>query len=289
MAADEMGVAGRQTLRALALLSPAAVLQALLLIVPMTLVLPMAFDAPLAGTIGLRGDWTLANFTRLAGRPLYQASFMNSLISSLLVVACSISIGFAVAWMIARQTDPRKLNFMILGVLASMQVDLVLRIFGLIALMGDAGTINRTLGHFGLSPLPLMYNTFGVVAGLSQVSIPIVALALIGPLRQLDPAQIEVARSLGAGTARILRTIVFPWAAPALLGTGILVFALAISSYIVPALMGGGRMPTLAVQLYSQVMGAGSWQFGAAIATLLFVVANLAMLANVRLAGSDRQ
>lgn len=285
MVTETAKAGGGDTARVLALLGPAAVLQAVLLIIPMAFVLPMAFDRPLPGPIGVRGDWTFVNFARLATSQLYRTALVNSLVSAVLVVICALIIGFAVAWVIARQTNSRRVNLMILTVLASMQVDVVLRLFGLITLMGDAGSINRVLGQLGLSPLPLMFNDFGVVAGLTQVSIPIVVLALVGPLRQLDPALIEVARSLGAGTGRILWNIVLPWIAPALLGTGILVFALAVSSYIVPALMGGGRVPTLAMQLYGQVMGAGNWQLGAAIATVLFLVANLAMLINVCLAG----
>lgn len=265
------------------LLGPAVLLQILLVLLPVLVILPMAFDAPLPGPIGIRGDASLANFERIFTRPLYQTSLVNSLVSALLVVVASLAIGFAVAWSIARQTSARRLNLMILMVLAAMQVDLVLRLFGLVTLLGDAGTINRGLGALGLPALPLMYNRFGVVAGLTQVAVPIVALALIGPLRQLDPALIEVARSLGSGTGRILRTIVLPWIAPALAGTAILVFALAVSSYIVPVLLAGGRVPTLAMQLYDQIMGVGNWQLGAAIATILFVVANLAILVNLRL------
>lgn len=277
------GIASRGTAWTIILLGPAVLLQILLVLLPIIIILPMAFDAPVPGPIGVRGDARLVNFERILTRPLYQISMINSFVTALLVVGVSLVIGFAVAWTVARQTSAVRLNLMILTVLAAMQVDLVLRLFGLVTLLGDAGTINRTLGALGLPALPLMYNRFGVVAGLTQVAIPIVALALIGPLRQLDPALIEVARNLGAGTGRILRTIVLPWIAPALGGVTILVFALAVSSYIVPALLAGGRVPTLAMQLYDQIMGVGNWQLGAAIATILFLVANLAILVNLRL------
>jgi len=271
-----------------ALLAPAAGLYLVLLVAPLALIVPLAFDRPRLGPIALRGDWSGVNFARIAGSPLYQQAVANSVLVSLAVVVLALVLGFAVAWQMARIRDPRRLNLAILAVLAALQVDLVLRLFGLVALLGDAGMINRMVQGLGGPALALMYNRLGVALGLAQLCVPIVVLTLLGALRQIDADLIDTARSLGAGTGTILRRIVLPWVAPQLAGAGLLVFGLAFSSYVVPALMAGGRVPVLAMQLYDQIMGIGNWQMGAALALVLLVVANAMILANLLLTREGR-
>lgn len=271
-----------------ALLAPAAALYLVLLVAPLALIVPLAFDRPRLGPILLRGDWSAVNFARIAGSPLYQQAVVNSVLVSLAVVALALVLGFAVAWQMARIRDPRRLNLAVLAVLAALQFDLVLRLFGLVALLGDAGMVNRNVQALGGPALALMYNRLGVALGLAQLCVPIVVLTLLGALRQIDTDLIDTARSLGAGTGTILRRIVLPWVAPQLAGAGLLVFGLAFSSYVVPALMAGGRVPVLAMQLHDQIMGIGNWQMGAALALVLLVVANAMILANLVLTREGR-
>ncbi len=272
-----------------ALIAPSAILYLLLLIAPLALIVPLAFDRPRLGPIVLRGDWSSVNFVRIATSSLYQQAVLNSVVVALAVVALALLLGFALAWQMARIRDPRRLNLAILAVLAALQVDLVLRLFGLVALLGDAGMINRMVQALGGPALALMYNRLGVTLGLAQLCVPIVVLTLLGALRQIDSDLIDTARSLGASTGTILRRIVLPWVAPQLAGAGLLVFGLAFSSYVVPALMAGGRVPVLAMQLYDQIMGIGNWQMGAALALVLLVVANAMILANLLLTREARE
>lgn len=271
-----------------ALIAPSAVLYLVLLAAPLALIIPLAFDRPRLGPIVLRGDWSGVNFARIASGSLYQQAVFNSVIVSLSVVAVALVLGFAVAWQMARIQNPRRLNLAVLAVLAALQVDVVLRLFGLVALLGDAGMINRVVQALGGPALALMYNRLGVTLGLAQLCVPIVVLTLLGALRQIDADLIDTARSLGAGTATILRRIVLPWVAPQLAGAALLVFGLAFSSYVVPALMAGGRVPVLAMQLFDQIMGIGNWQMGAALALVLLVVANAMILANLLLTREGR-
>ena len=65
---------------------------------------------------------------------------------------------------------------------------------------------------------------------------------------------------------------------PGVLAGSLLVFAIAIGSYVVPALMGGWKVLVLPIHIYQQVSEVGNWRFGAAIAVILFVSGMLASL-----------
>ena len=59
---------------------------------------------------------------------------------------------------------------------------------------------------------------------------------------------------------------------PGILSGSLLVFALSISSYIVPALMGGFRVGVLPIHIFQQVAEGARFQFGATIAVILFLL-----------------
>jgi putative spermidine/putrescine transport system permease protein len=140
-------------------------------------------------------------------------------------------------------------------------------------LLGDNGLINGFLLRVGAitAPLPLMYNVFGVIVGLVQITLPFMVLSLIGIIKAIHPSLEEAARSLGASRWHAFVTIVLPLSMPGILAGTLLVFALSISSYVVPALMGGWKVMVLPIHIYQQIAEVGRWQFGAAIAVVLFV------------------
>ena len=64
---------------------------------------------------------------------------------------------------------------------------------------------------------------------------------------------------------------------PGILSGSLLVFALSISSYIVPALMGGFRVGVLPIHIFQQVAEGARFQFGATIAVILFLISATAV------------
>jgi len=192
----------------------------------------------------------------------------------------TLAIGFPLAYYIAKTKNPKLNTFYMILVLSAMQLDMVIRLFGLMVLMGDAGMINgvlRELGIIGKKPVPLMYNFFGVVVGLVQLMLPFMVLSLIGIIRGIHPSLEEAARSLGATRWTTFWRITFPLSMPGILAGTLLVFAISISSYVVPALMGGWKVIVMPIHIYQQIAEMGKWQFGATIAVILFLTSVLAV------------
>ena len=164
-------------------------------------------------------------------------------------------------------------------ILASMQLDLIIRMYGLMVLMGDDGLINDALLRLGVisQPLPLMYNAFGVVVGLVQLSLPFMVLSLIGIIQGIDPALEEAPRSLGASRWRTFFTITFPLSMPGVLAGSLLVFAIAIGSYAVPVLMGGWKVVVMPLHIYQQIAEVGELAVRRRDRGLLFSISLLAV------------
>ncbi|GGL79787.1 ABC transporter [Deinococcus aerolatus] len=124
-------------------------------------------------------------------------------------------------------------------------------------LLSQSGLLSRFTLAAGLTAGPqdfpaLLYDRrgMGIVLELIWKETPFIGLNVLAALTQLDPRLNEVARTLGAGPwIRFLR-VTLPLIRPALLSSGVLVFAFSLSSFEVPALLGATSPTTLPVLAY---------------------------------------
>jgi putative spermidine/putrescine transport system permease protein len=241
---------------------------------PVLSLFAVSLDKPVAGVVAAKGDFVLNNYVRFFHQPLYYDSIFRTVWISVACSAIAALLGYPLAYLIAKTEHPGRNTFLMILVLASMQLDGVIRLYGMMVLLGDNGLINGTLmrWHAIDKPLPLMYNIFGVIAGDVQITLPFMVLSLIGVIQRINPSLEEAARSLGASRWATFRYVILPLSMPGILAGMLLVFALASSSYSVAALMGGWKVWVLPVHIYQQVSNGGHWQFGAAIAVILFAV-----------------
>jgi putative spermidine/putrescine transport system permease protein len=265
---------------------PATVFFVAFFALPVASLLAIALDRAIAGVVTFQGDFVLSNFERIFSRPAYYMAAVRSVTISATVALICVVLGYPLAYLIAKTKHVGRNTFLMILVLAAMQLDMVIRLYGMMVLLGDRGVINSALVSSGLisSPLPLMYNTFGVIVGLVQFTLPFMVLSLVGIIRGIDPSLEEAARSLGASRGETFAKITLPLSMPGILAGTLLVFALSISSYVVPALMGGWKVVVLPIHIYQQVAEVGNWQLGAALASVLFMLSLIAVAVYQRLA-----
>ncbi len=258
--------------RAVLLLLPSIAIFVIFFLLPILTLLALAFNEP-GGPLRLQPNFTLENLIRFASQSVYVKALLQSVRLGFLTALMAVLMGYPVAYVMAKtQTAARSTLFMIL-ILLPLQIDMVVRAYGLIVLFGDNGVINGFLLNTGLirQPLPLSFNEFAVVVALLQLCLPLMVLSLIGVLRGIDPSLEEAARNLGAGRWRAFFSIVWPLSMPGVLAGSLLVFSVSISSYLVPQLMGAGSVQVLPTLIYQQISRIGNWQMGATIASVLFV------------------
>jgi putative spermidine/putrescine transport system permease protein len=264
-----------RTNRTVLLIIPAAFIFIVFFVAPVAVMLAMAFNPSEVGLVSFSlNDLTLETFARFFQKQLYWGSLIRSVGLAVAAAALALVLGYPLAYLVAKEQRPGRANLYMILILASMQLDLIIRMYGFMILMGDQGLINDTLMRTGLisNPLPLMYNTFGVVVGMVQLALPFMILSLIGVIQGINPSLEEAARSLGASPWKTFFSITFPMSMPGVLAGSLLVFAISIGSYAVPVLMGGWRVVVMPMHIYQQVNEVGNWRFGAAIACILFAV-----------------
>lgn len=249
--------------------------------VPLISLFLLSLDKPSIGTASVQWMFETKNFERFFGRALYYEAALRSAGLATLVSIITLILGYPLAFLIAKTADARRNTMLMILVLSAMQLDMVIRLFGLMVLMGDVGIINeflRWIGLVGEKALPLMYNFTGVVVGLVQFSLPFMVLSLVGVIQGINPSLEEAARSLGAKRWQTFWRITVPMSMPGILAGLLLVFAISFSSYVVPTLMGGWKVVVLPIHIFQQVAELGKWQFGATIAVIMFAISFVVML-----------
>jgi putative spermidine/putrescine transport system permease protein len=270
--------------RTVLLAVPVLVFFTFFFIVPVLTLLALAFNPKELGSIAIKPVLTIENFKLFFSYPVYRQSLINSLWLASVTTAVCLLIGYPVAYIIARTTSKRVQAFLVILVFSSMQIDLTVRIFGYLTILGDNGLINGTLIRAGVlsRPLPLMYNSFGVIVGLVNLSLPFLILPLIGIIESISPDLLNVARLLGCNRWKGFMKVELPLSLPGIITGVLFAFAISMSSYLIPVLLGGWGRAVLPVYIYQQISNQGLWQRGAAFAIILLMANLIVVFALIR-------
>lgn len=195
---------------------------------------------------------------------------------ALVITAIALLLGFPLAYIMARARPAWRFWLMALTVLPLM-TSVVIRTFGWLVILGRGGLVDRGLEAFGLGGAGLLHSEAGIVIAMVQVLLPFMAFTIFGVVVRVDPKLEEASRVMGAGFFAVIARVVLPLSLPGIVAGSLLTFALAISSFITPTLVGGVRIPVLAGSIYSLTTGTQDWPFAAALSALL-LAATLALI-----------
>jgi putative spermidine/putrescine transport system permease protein len=256
------------------LLLPAGLLFIIFFVIPIGTLLIMSFNETSKGIIALQSNFTIEHYVRFFSRSIYIRALSNTIRLGLITTIVSLILGYPLAYVVAKTKNPGRNTLLMILILIPLQIDQLVRSYGLMALLGDNGVINGSLLERGLigKPLPLMYNTLGIVIGLTQITIPFMVLSLIGIIRRIDPSLEEAARNLGASRLRTFMKITLPLSMPGIVAGSLLVFALTISNFVVPVLLGGSNVFVLSMWIYKLIGEINNWQFAATVSAILLMV-----------------
>ncbi|AXF16694.1 ABC transporter permease [Paraburkholderia caledonica] len=234
-------------------------------------------------SFGTQGnEWhgfTLQNYA-----DLLDGYFMRSLWLTLKLafqsMICAVLLAIPVALAMARTKSRLARRLLLAGVLLPLLVNLLLQGYGWLIILGPAGLLNHALLGSGLMHRPLMwlYRENGVLLGLIQTAFPLAVLPLSSAMRAVSSSFEEAAATLGATRWQTLRHVLLPLAMPGLVSGALLVFAYNASAFAVPLLLGGRRVPMLAVLVHDQVAPLLNWPAASASGVVL-MIATLAVMA----------
>jgi putative spermidine/putrescine transport system permease protein len=212
---------------------------------------------------------------------IFHDALWSTLRIGLITTLVSLLIGYPLAHWMARMQSRLGHVLVLMAVIAPLLTGIVVRTFAWMTILQDKGVINTTLMSWGLidRPLPLMYNELGTVVALVHIYVPFMVLTLTGVIGRIDERLEQAARNLGAGRFRAFLEVTLPLSLPGILAGSLLVFALSISAYVTPSLMGGTDVLTLPMLIAQQVGTSFNPNFAGALGMILLVVCLVIVIA----------
>jgi putative spermidine/putrescine transport system permease protein len=226
-------------------------------------------------------EFTLRHYERMADDIYYYEVLWQTLRLGLLTTALSLLLGYPLAFLLARMRSAIGRTLVLMAVIAPMVMGLVVRTFAWLGMFSNRGLINTALQWLGLAsePVPFLGSEAAVVIALCHIYVPFMILTLTGVIARIDPRLEEAARGLGATKVGAFLQVTLPLSAPGIVAGCLLVFALAISAYVTPVVIGGYEIQTLPMLIFQQVNSSFNLGFAAALGVVLLVVALVVVFA----------
>jgi len=221
------------------------------------------------------GGLTVANYTRiLLDQYHWDVLWVTFRIGALTTIAC-VLIGYPLAWYLVRIVAwaPWRRACIILLIVPLFTSNIV-RSFGWMVLLGRNGLVNDTLQALGLIERPVRFlgSELGIVIGLVYILLPFIVLAVGNAVADVDPSLEQASADLGAHPSTSFWTVTFPLSLPGLMAGTVMVFMLAVSAYVTPALLSGGRITVFSMLIFQQYSTVFDFHYGGALSITMLVL-----------------
>jgi len=218
-------------------------------------------------------ELTLANYGTIVNDPFYHTIILRTLGTGTTIVALTLVLGYATAYVIA-PLPPRRRLVLLLLLLVPLMVSNVIRAYGWIAILGRQGLVNTVLRGTGVIDRPLLLlNSFeAVVVGLMTILLPYMVISIANALSAIDVQYRDAAQSLRASPLRTFIHVIWPLSSPGVASGLLLVFLLTLSAYVTITVLGGPRTKLL-VSLVFDSVASFRWPLAAALSFVLLALA----------------
>lgn len=267
----------RQGTRNALLLLPAGAWLLAMLVLPLVVVLVFSF-----GSRGAAGGYVpgfgLENYLNLGSR--WQA-FKNTMTLAPLGTLICLIVAYPLAYYLAMRAPRRWKTLLLVLVIVPFWTSILIRSYAWIYLLGGQG-IPSWLHAIGLGNPRLINTPFAVVIGIVYGYLPLMVFPLYVSLERLDKRLLEAASDLGAPPWRSFLQIMLPLSMPGVATGSMLVFILLMGEFLIPALLGGGKVFFVGNALVDLFLQSRNWPFGAAVAVSLVAVMLVIVAAYMR-------
>ena len=267
----------RRDLRTWLLLAPAGAWFLCMLVLPLIVVCVFSFgDRGAAG--GYAPAFTLDNFANLGSRG---TAFKNTMILAPVGTLTCLLIAYPLAYFLALRSSPRWRTLLLVLVIVPFWTSILIRSYAWIFLLGGQG-IPSLLNALGLGNPRLINTPFAVLVGIVYGYLPLMVFPIYVALERLDKRLLEASSDLGSPPWRSFLQVTLPLSMPGVATGCMLVFILLMGEFLIPAILGGGKVFFVGNALVDLFLQSRNWAFGSAVAVALVAVMLVTVAAYLR-------
>ena len=128
--------------------------------------------------------FTLENYVKFFN-PIYIATLSRSLWIAFVSTFFCFILGYPLAWIIA-QLSPKRQSSVLLLFIMPMWINMLLRTYAWISILGKNGILNNILEFFGIGPVDIMYTDFSIILGMVYNFLPFMVLPIHTAIAKVD-------------------------------------------------------------------------------------------------------
>ena len=226
---------------------------ALFIVAPMLMILLYAVTRSSSSVITF--NFTLDNFSRFLTDPTFLKVLWTSLRIAFITTVFCILVGYPSALFIAGLSEKRQ-TMMVLLLTLPMWINMLLKTYAW----------RGILMNFDLE------SEIKVFIGMVYDFLPYMIIQIHTAISKLDPNLKTAAYDLGANPWKTFLKVTLPLSVPGIISGITLVFLPAVSSFVIPKLLGGGNYVLIGNLIETYFLVAGDWNFGSAISLIMALI-----------------
>jgi spermidine/putrescine transport system permease protein len=165
----------------------------------------------------------------------------------------------------------KRKGLMIILLVIPFWTSFLIRTIAWVLILGPRG-VSGFLSDITGADISLLGTTFAIVLGIVYNYLPLMIFPLYVTLERLDRTLLEASKDLGAGRWATFRQITLPIIWPGLITGSILVFIPLMGEYVIPAILGLGKIFLIGNVLNLDFLSSRDWPSGSAKAVVLIVI-----------------
>jgi spermidine/putrescine transport system permease protein len=250
------------------LLSPANLLYLGLLVGPLVVVTIYSFGER-APTGGYQPAFTLEQYANL---PTRITPFVNTLWMAVFGTVFCLLISYPLAYYLATRVSEKTKPILVALIIIPFWTSFLIRTYAWVTILSSRG-LPALIERLGLADEIVLLNTpFAIILGIVYNYLPLMTFPLYVSLEKIDKRLLEASKDLGAPRWATFRKITLPLSSPGLVVGSMMVFILLMGEFLIPALMGGGKVFFVGNALVDLFLQSRNWAFGSAVAVTLILV-----------------
>ena len=248
-----------------------------MLVLPLVVVLVFSFGerGPAGGYVPA---FTFDNYLNLGAR---WKAFQNTLTLAPTGTILCLLIAYPLAYFLAMRASPRRRTLLLILVIVPFWTSILIRSYAWIFLMGGKG-LPALIAALGLGHIQMINTPFAVLVGIVYGYLPLMVFPIYVSLERLDKRLLEASADLGSPPWRTFLQVTLPMSMPGVATGCMLVFILLMGEFLIPAMLGGGKVFFVGNALVDLFLQSRNWAFGSAVAVALVLVMLITVTAYMR-------
>jgi spermidine/putrescine transport system permease protein len=238
-------------------------------LVPLGFLCLFAVSTPV-GFGEVRYGLDFSNFTA-ALDGIYIEVFLRTLRSAAVGTVLIVLVGYPLAYWIVRYAPPGRRGLLLALIIVPFWTSFLIRTYSFLIVLSPEFFLSDWLQALRLTdgPLDILNSTTAIQIGLVYNYLPLFVLPLYATLERMDWRLVDAATDLGASQWTAFRQITLRLTAPGLITGVLLVFIPMMGEYVIPLILGGGRVDFIGNVIQRLFLEAQDYALGSALALLV--------------------